>query len=88
MHAIKYLTYPCTTTEKSILRDLNSFAYDPEETSGYHGQMTFHKEPVCKTRTEAEDAIRKLDKGWYDDHAVRFREGHRITWLVKCEWHC
>jgi hypothetical protein len=29
-----------------------------------------------------------LDKGWYDDHAVRFRDGRKIYWLVKIEWHC
>jgi hypothetical protein len=29
-----------------------------------------------------------LDKGWYDDHAVRFRDGRKIFWLVKVEYHC
>ena len=87
-HQIRYLTYHCSTSEKAILKDLNRFAYDPEETSGYHGNIKFYREPVYKTREEAEEAIRKMDKGWYDDYAVRFREGRRITWLVKCEWHC
>lgn len=50
--------------------------------------MTFHKEPVYKNHDEAMAAIQKLDKGWYDDHAVRYREGRRINWLVKVEWHC
>ena len=38
---------------------------------------------------EAEAAIKKMDRGHcYDDHAVRFRDGRKIYWLVKCEWHC
>ena len=87
-HAIRHLDYHCSTSEKAILKDLNRFAYDPEETSGYHGNIKFYREPVYKTREEAEEAIRKMDKGWYDDYAVRFREGRRNTWLVKCAWHC
>lgn len=87
-HAIRYLDYHCSTSEKAILKDLNSFAYDPQETCGYHGNLKFHKEPVYKTRDEAMAAIKKLDNGWYDDHAVRYREGRKIFWLVKVEYHC
>jgi hypothetical protein len=87
-HAIRHLEYHCSTSEKAILKDINTFAYDPQETSGYHGDLTFHKEPVYKTREEAYAAIEKLDKGWYNDHAVRFRDGRKIYWLVKVEWHC
>lgn len=87
-HAIRYLDYHCSTSEKQILDDINRFAYDPQETIGYHGGMIFHKEPVYKNREEAEEAIKKLDKGWYDDHAVRYRLGRKIYWLVKVEWHC
>lgn len=87
-HAIRYLEYPCATTEKQILKDLNCFAYDSEETSGYHGNMKFHREPVYKNREEAMAAIEKLDKGWYDDHAVMYRQNRKKFWLVKAEWHC
>ena len=87
-HAVEYLDYHCSTSESAILKDLNSFAYDPEESCGYHGGLVFHKEPVYKSREEAYEAIQKLDKGWYDDHAVRYRAGRKIYWLVKCEWHC
>ena len=82
-HAKRYLDYHCSTSEKAILK-----AYDPQESSGYHGDLKFHKEPVYKNRDEAMEAISKLDKGWYDDHAVRYREGRKIYWLVKIEWHC
>ena len=87
-HQIQYIDYPCRTSEHVIQKDLNRFAYDPQETSGYHGDLTFHKEPVYKNREEAMAAIEKLDRGWYSDHAVRYREGRKIFWLVKCEYHC
>jgi hypothetical protein len=28
-HCVGYLNYHCSTSEKKILEDLNSFAYDP-----------------------------------------------------------
>ena len=87
-HAIKYLDYHCSESEKSILKDINCFAYDPEEASGYHGGLTFHKDPIYKNREEAKTAITKLNRGWYSDHAVRYRQGRKIYWLVKVEWHC
>lgn len=87
-HAIQYLDYHCSTSETAIQKDLNRFAYDPQESSGYHGNLKFHKEPVYKDRAEAMEAITRMDRGWYDDHAVRYRDGRRIFWLVKAEWHC
>ena len=87
-HQIQYIDYPCRTSEHAIQKDLNRFAYDPQESSGYHGNLTFHKEPVYKNRAEALAAIENMDRGWYDDHAVRYRDGRIINWLVKCEWHC
>ena len=87
-HAIRHLDFHCSVSEKAIMNEIGDFAYDPEESSGYHGNMTFHKEPVYKNRDEAMEAINKLDKGWYDDHAVRYRDGRKIYWLVKVEYHC
>jgi hypothetical protein len=87
-HAIRHLVYHCSVSEKRILKDLNEFAYDPQETSGYHGNIKFHKDIICKNEEEAIEKIRQLDKGWYDDHAVMFKNGRKKFWLVKVEWHC
>lgn len=87
-HCVGYRDYHCSTTEKQILRDLNSFAYDPQERHGYHGDLTFHRDIICKNRSEAEEQIKKLDKGWYDDHAVFYKDGRKKYWLVKYEYHC
>ena len=86
-HVIRYIDYHCSKSEKSILKDINSFAYDPEESSGYHGNMKFYKDPVYKNRDEAIEAIKNLDKGWYTDYSVRYRDGRKIFWLCKVEWH-
>ena len=87
-HAIRYLTYHCSVSEKQILKDINSFAYDPEETSGYHGNLKFHKDIVCKNYEEAKAKIEELDRGWYDDHCVMYKDGRKKYYLVKVEWHC
>ena len=42
-HQIRHLDYHCSTSESAIMKDINHFAYDPEESSGYHGNMKFHK---------------------------------------------
>ena len=87
-HCRHLLDYHCSKSEKAILKDINSWAHDPQESSGYHGDLTFHKEPVYKNRDEALEAIDKYDRGWYSDHAVRYRDGRKIFWLVKIEYHC
>lgn len=87
-HEIRYLTYHCSTKEKQILKDLNSFAYDPQETSGYHGNLLFHRNIICKSEEEAKTEIDRLSKHAYDDHAVFYKVGKKKFWLVKCEWHC
>ena len=87
MHQIGYRIYHCSTTENQILKDLNSFAFDEEESGGYHGNIKFHRDIICKSEEEAKEIIDKLDKGWYDDHAVFYKEGRKKYWLVKYDVH-
>lgn len=87
-HSVGYKSYHCSTSEKAILKDLNEFCYDPEEASSYHGNLKFHRDIVCANREEAEEKLRQLDKGWYDDHAVFYKNGRKKYWLVKYEYHC
>lgn len=87
MHNIQYLEFPCRTSETAILKYVNKFAYDPHETSGYHGGLHFHRDVICKNRDEAREWIENHDRGWYDDHAVFFKDGRKKNWLVKIEWH-
>lgn len=87
-HAIRHLDYHCSVSKRQILKDINSFAYDPQETSGYHGNLTWHEDKIYPNRDEAMEAIEKYDNGWYSDHAVRYRDSRRVFWLVKVEYHC
>lgn len=87
-HAIRHLDYHCSVSKRQILKDINNFAYDPQESSGYHGNLIFHDDIICKNRDEAVEKINQLDKGWYDDHAIYYKEGRKKFWLVKVEWHC
>ena len=86
-HEIRYLDFHCSISEKAIMKEIGRFAYDPQESSGYHGNLKFVKDPVYKNRDEAMKAISTRDKGWYDDWAVRYRDGRKIFWLVKVEYH-
>ena len=38
----------------------------------YHSTMTIHDNLTFDSFEEAEEAIKKLDNGWYDDHAVKY----------------
>ena len=87
-HAIEYLDYHCSKSKTSIMKEISRFAYDPQESSGYHGNLTWHDEPVYPNREAAVEAIKKFDKGWYSDHAVAYRSGRKKYYLVKVEWHC
>ena len=86
-HAIRFTT--CANDKiKAALKRIEKTAFDPEESCGYHGNMTVHKDVICKNREEAEKFIEKHDTGWYSDHAVRYKDGRKLTWLIKYEWHC
>lgn len=86
MHNIEYAE--CDNKDlKKTLRWIERHAYDPLETCGYHGNMTVH-DIICKDYNEAMRMIKKWDTGWYSDHAVRYKNGRKYTWLIKYEWHC
>ena len=86
-HSINYFSCGNSELSRCLKRHLAT-AYDPEESSGYHGNMHIHKDIICKNRDEAKQMIQRLDRGWYDDHAVRYKDGRKLMWLVKYEYHC
>lgn len=87
-HCIGYETYSYKTwTPTEIFADLDEFAYDPEESCGYHGNLKFHTNHIYNNYEEAIEAISNLDKGWYDDHAVLFQKDGEVYYLVKYEYH-
>lgn len=87
MHCIRHLDYHCSDSEKKIMKDITSIV-DRDGDAPYHGNLSFHRNIVCKDRAEAEKKIDQLDKGWYSDHAVFYKQGRKKFWLVKIEYHC
>lgn len=87
-HAIDYMTFDRKTPRKKMLEAVEVWAKnncDPLELSAdgnvwdidvYHGTLNgdraWHEGTVYSCRQDAEDAITRMDKGFYDDHAVLF----------------
>lgn len=44
----------------------------------YHGRLTIHDNKICDSYEEAEEFIDRMDNGFYDDHAVRFKSYKHI----------
>lgn len=73
-HQINHYTTKATTEKnlKSWISRITDCAYDPQENSCYHGNLTIHENKVYKDYDEALAAIEKYDNGWYDDHIVKY----------------
>lgn len=79
-HAIEYFT---TDKRSNIMNVANEFAFyntDRGENPGgsYHGNMTIHDTPICESYDEAVQFIEEHDRGWYDDHAVQYKDKSRL----------
>lgn len=75
-HCIQYIVADKNTPKPSILSDIREEVMheDWAEGGSYHGRMTWHDNKVYGDYDEAVDAIDAFDNGWYDDHAVLFRD--------------
>ena len=71
MHNIEHWVFEEKVNRKNVVDDIQDYA--EREGDGYSGPLKWHDEvePLA-SREEAEEWIRVHDKGWYDDHAVRF----------------
>lgn len=70
-HIITHITAPKNCNRDEIVWQIMDEA--EREGDGYSGPIHWHDDRIYDTREEAEEAIRRFDKGWYDDHAVLFR---------------
>ena len=94
-HVISYTVIAKGKTEKEdksnrckLLSEISNEAEheDWEEGGGYEtSQMHWHPDTMYKCREDAEDAIRELDNGWYDDHAVLFHDVDSVKPSKKME---
>lgn len=77
MHNIGYSSYPEKCNRKEVLGIIQDIA--EEDGDGYHGAPRWHDEVApLANRDEAQKWIQAHDKGWYDDHAVRYYDYSRL----------
>lgn len=85
-HCICTAEYPIKVSKRQIERDCSRVAeyegdYEQKVTVRWIDTLTF------KNRDEAKKYIDTHDRGWYDNLAVRFKDGRKVLWLVKYEFH-
>ena len=88
-HNIKHLDYHCSRSQRQIEKRLNSFVAIEDYEEGAVGlpQPIRWIDHQCKNRDEALEYIEKHDRGWYDCLAVKYKNGRKLYWLVKIEYH-
>ena len=71
-HAVGHLTYEKDTPRGAIIDDIYEIAMHGD---GYDAsQMHWHSDKVYDSIEDAQAAIERMDKGFYDDHAVLYLE--------------
>ena len=87
MHAISTREFPTKKSMNAIQKacDAEAIAY-----GDYHHKLDpiRFNDKVLASREKAEEWIKLNDSGWYDNLAIRFKDGRKIMWLVKYEYHC
>lgn len=86
MHEIRHSVFPVKKTLGAIQKECDREA----KTYGdyHHGLEPIRfKDKICKDYNEAVEWIEQNDSGWYDQLAVKFKDGRKIMWLVKYEYH-
>lgn len=73
MHNIGYLVYSEKANKNIVMDEIHTIAR--RNGDGYNTTMKWHDElPPFETEAEAHQWIEEHDNGWYDDHAVLFRD--------------
>ncbi len=73
MHNIRYLTYKEDISRALVMADVCEIA--SRDGDGYDSNLTWHSNvPPLESYEEAEKFIKEKDNGWYDEHAVRYKD--------------
>ena len=88
-HHVKHLDYHCSRSQRLIQKRLDAFVACEDYEEGATGlpQPIRWIDRLCKNRDEALEYIESHDSGWYDCLAVKYKQGRKIYWLVKIEYH-
>lgn len=76
-HNIRYASYPEKVNKNAVQKDWDHYVRMEdwqEGASGLPNPIRWIENPVYRSREDAEEAISKLDKGWYDQLAVKYYE--------------
>ena len=82
MHNIHHADYPLNVNKKSVQTEWDQYAAHEDWQEGCTGldkNIRWIESPVYETYEEAEKAIEKLDKGWYDQLAVKYKDNIPLT---------
>lgn len=78
MHNIHYWVYDENVSKAHVMADLQYQAN--QDGDGYSSRFTWHDNTKpFESYDEAMAFIKSVDKGWYDDHAVRFKDYSGVT---------
>lgn len=82
-HIIGYLTYNENVSKTSVTEDIIERARRDGD-SGYTATIIWHDNiPPFDTEEQAREFIKAHDNGWYDDHAVRFKDYSKAVKTAK-----
>lgn len=83
-HQIYHIT--CKENVNRSVVMANIAAHAKREGDGYSSKMTWHDRVApLESEEEAENFIKSHDNGWYDDHAVRFKDYSKAVKTKKIE---
>jgi hypothetical protein len=83
-HNIRYEILEENVNKQKVMAHIQEIA--KSDGDGYCSNMTWHTNvPPFETVDEADEFIKKKDNGWYDDHAVRFKDYSKATKTKKME---
>ena len=58
-HSINYRNYYCSMNPKQILKDLNRWAFNPQETSKYYASLKCYDYKIFKNCDETYNLLKK-----------------------------
>lgn len=78
MHNIEYWSFDEKCNRNEVMADIEEYA--ERNGDGYSGPVKWHDEvKPLKNYDEAEKWIQEHDRGWYDDHAVRYFDNSQVV---------
>lgn len=79
-HAKDYLVAERRKDIMSIAQEYAFYNTDRGENphGDYHGRMTIHDDIICESYEDAVETINNLDRGFYNDHAVKFKDKSQL----------